>query len=92
MKDMASNRFLNSVLFSSWSPRLQGFAFCILLVACSLIPSGSVHATNITWIGGNGAGGNGGYDVAIDWNPNQVPASVTLLFSTTRPAFSTQPA
>src|SRR5580700_6234875 len=33
------------------------------------------QATNITWIGGNGLGGNGAFDIAIDWNPNQIPGA-----------------
>ena len=84
MKDMARNRFSYSVLLSPWRGRLQGVAFGILFTVCSLIPSVPVHATGITWIGGNGAGGNGGYDVAIDWTPNQVPGSGdTAIFNDT---------
>ena len=84
MKDMATNRFSHSILFSSWGARPQGIAFWVLLIVYSLISSVSVHATGITWVGGNGLGGNGGYDTTIDWTPNQVPGSGdTAIFNDT---------
>src|ERR1039458_290015 len=77
MKDMASNRFSHSFLRSPWG-------VWVLFIVCSLIPSVSVHATAVTWIGGNGAGGSGGYDTTIDWIPNQVPGSGdTAIFNDT---------
>jgi fibronectin-binding autotransporter adhesin len=58
----------------------------ILALAClfALSLNSTSWATNITWIGGNGLGGNGGFDTAIDWNPNQIPGSSdTAIFNDT---------
>jgi fibronectin-binding autotransporter adhesin len=61
--------------------QLANFAFAGLLALCLTTTS---SATNITWVGGNGLGGNGGFDTVVDWNPNQIPGSGdTAIFNDT---------
>jgi fibronectin-binding autotransporter adhesin len=62
----------------------RSFTFFVVMCLFALSLNTTSWATNITWIGGNGLGGNGGFDTAIDWNPNQIPGSIdTAIFNDT---------